>query len=75
MEVLILTLFVSLMLAAAGVGFFVWSIKQGAHEHGDRLALLPVEAERTVPAPRDDEAEPSFEQSSFETPEGPAARG
>ena len=43
MEVLILTVFVSLVLAAAGVGLFVWSIKSGTHEHADRLALLPIE--------------------------------
>lgn len=43
MEILILTLFVSLVLGGAGVGFFVWSVRQGAHEHGDRLALLPLQ--------------------------------
>lgn len=43
MEILILTLFVSLVLAGAGVGFFVWSVRQGAHEHADRLALLPLQ--------------------------------
>jgi cbb3-type cytochrome oxidase maturation protein len=43
MEVLILTLFVSLALAALGVGFFVWSVAKGTGEHSDRLALLPLE--------------------------------
>ncbi len=43
MDVLILTLFVSLMLAGAGVGFFIWSMKEGTHEHAERLALLPIE--------------------------------
>jgi cbb3-type cytochrome oxidase maturation protein len=43
MEVLILTLFVSLTLAGLGVGFFVWSVAKGTGEHSDRLALLPLE--------------------------------
>ncbi|HEY8426774.1 MAG TPA: hypothetical protein VIL20_00305 [Sandaracinaceae bacterium] len=43
MEVLILTLFVSLALAALGVGFFVWIVRAGTSEHADRLALLPLE--------------------------------
>ena len=43
MEALILTLFVSLMFAAVGIGFFIWSVKQGTHEHSERLALLPME--------------------------------
>ncbi len=45
MEVLILTLFVSLILAALGVGFFIWSVDRGTGEHADRLALLPLENE------------------------------
>ena len=45
MDVLILTLFVSLMLAGAAVGLFVWSVKSGSHEHADRLALLPIEGD------------------------------
>lgn len=43
MEVLILTIFVSLALAALGVGFFVWSVQKGTGEHAERLALLPLE--------------------------------
>jgi cbb3-type cytochrome oxidase maturation protein len=42
-DVLILTLFVSLILAGAGVGLFIWSVRQGTHEHAERLALLPIE--------------------------------
>ncbi|MFK7984891.1 MAG: cbb3-type cytochrome oxidase assembly protein [Sandaracinaceae bacterium] len=48
MNVLILTMFVSLILAVAGVGFFIWTVRQGAHEHGDRLALLPLESGETI---------------------------
>ena len=43
MDVLILTLFVSLMLVGADVGFFIWSMKEGTHEHAELLALLPIE--------------------------------
>ena len=53
MEVLILTLFVSLVLAGAAVASFIWSIRSGSHEHADRLALLPIEPD----APSDDEQE------------------
>lgn len=52
MEVLILTLFVSLILAGAGVGLFVWSIREGTHEHADRLALLPIDDESDEAPPR-----------------------
>lgn len=45
MEILILTLFVSLTLAIAGIGFFVWSVKQGTLDHSERLALLPIESD------------------------------
>lgn len=54
MDVLILTLFFSLMLAGAGVGLFIWSVKQGTHEHAERLALLPIEDDD--PPPGDEEA-------------------
>jgi cbb3-type cytochrome oxidase maturation protein len=58
-EILILTLFVSLVLALGGVGFFVWSVRQGAHEHSDRLALLPLRDDAPPRTdPRADAAEP-----------------
>lgn len=59
MEILILTIFVSLALALLGVGFFVWTVRSGTGEHADRLALLPLEedaAEKrktSPPAPTD----------------------
>ncbi len=43
MEVIILLIFVSLILAGSGVGFFAWNLRQKSHEHGDRLALLPLD--------------------------------
>jgi cbb3-type cytochrome oxidase maturation protein len=60
MDVLILTIFVSLILAALGVGLFVWSARAGTGEHADRLALLPLEREHTsaskTPATPDQES-------------------
>jgi cbb3-type cytochrome oxidase maturation protein len=43
MEVLILLVFISVVLATGGVGFFVWNVRQQAHQHTDRLALLPLQ--------------------------------
>jgi len=43
MEVIILLLFVSTVLAASGVAFFAWNLRQKSHEHADRLALLPLD--------------------------------
>lgn len=45
MEVLILLIFVSLLLAGSAVGLFVWLTRQRTFEHGDRLELLPIEEE------------------------------
>ena len=45
MEVLVLTVFVSLVLAGAGVLFFAWNVRSRAHEHIEELSLLPLEEE------------------------------
>lgn len=42
MDVLILTLFASLILAIGGVLFVAKRIREGDLEHGDRLSLLPL---------------------------------
>jgi hypothetical protein len=42
-EVLIVTVFVSLVLVAAAVVLFIMCIRGGDLEHGDRLSLLPLE--------------------------------
>ena len=42
MDVLILTAFVSLVLVISGVLFFAWNLRQGSHQHVDRLVLLPL---------------------------------
>jgi len=41
-DVLILTLFASLILVVGGVLFLTKRIKEGDLEHGDRLSLLPL---------------------------------
>ena len=46
MNVIVLQLFVSLALVAFGVGLLVVSIRQGDHEHADRLALTPLEEDQ-----------------------------
>jgi hypothetical protein len=45
LDVVVLQVFVSLMLAVGSVLLFVHSAKQRDHEHAHRLALLPLEAE------------------------------
>jgi hypothetical protein len=45
LDVVVLQVFVSLMLAVGSVLLFVHSAKQRDHEHASRLALLPLEAE------------------------------
>lgn len=42
MDVLILTAFVSLVLVVAALLFFAWNLRQGTHDHNDRLVLLPL---------------------------------
>ena len=43
MDVLIVTIFVSLVLVVGGLVLFVSRLRQGDFEHGDRLSLLPLE--------------------------------
>lgn len=43
MNVLALQVFVSLMLVAGALIALLYSVKQGDHEHAERLSLLPLE--------------------------------
>jgi len=43
LDVLKVTVFISLLLAVAGLVLFVSRVKQGDLEHSDRLSLLPLE--------------------------------
>jgi cbb3-type cytochrome oxidase maturation protein len=57
MEVLILTVFVSLTLVAGELIFFAWNVRHGSHDHSDRLSLLPLEDERWTISARHDRDE------------------
>ena len=54
MEVLIITIFCSLMLVLAGLLLFFKGVKEGDFEHGDRLSLLPLEEDEYPEAPLED---------------------
>ena len=43
MDILIVTLFVSLVLVLAGLVLFVLRMRAGDFDHGDRLSLLPLQ--------------------------------
>lgn len=58
MDVLIITVFASLMLVVAGLVLFVHRLKAGDFEHGDRLSLLPLDDEDELVSVR----QPSSEQ-------------
>ena len=46
MDVLILLVFVSLVLAFSGMALFAWLTRQKTFEHVERLALLPMDDAR-----------------------------
>lgn len=50
MNVLLLQVFVSLMLVAISVAFFVWGVRRREGDHADRLCLAPLEEEQVTPA-------------------------
>lgn len=45
MDVLIVTVFISLVLVAAAVLFLFLRAREGDFEHGDRLSLLPLDGD------------------------------
>ena len=64
MNILVITVFASLMLVVAGLVLFVSRIRAGDFDHGDRLSLLPLEEdlpaqqeEASADVPADDEPE------------------
>ena len=59
MDVVILLVFISLVLVAAGLLFFTYRLRQGDFEHGDRLALTPLAEDETDGAASPDEEEPA----------------
>ena len=54
MDVLIVTLFVSLMLVIAGLVLFILRMRAGDFEHGDRLSLLPLQDDETADSSDDE---------------------
>ncbi|APR76677.1 putative cytochrome oxidase maturation protein, cbb3-type [Minicystis rosea] len=57
MEVIGLQIFVSLMLVVGSILLFAFSTKERDHEHGDRLALLPLEKDSNARGAHAPEAE------------------
>ncbi|MFO0683395.1 MAG: cbb3-type cytochrome oxidase assembly protein CcoS [Sandaracinus sp.] len=51
MDALILTMFVSLVLAAGFVAMFAWLLRGRTFDHADRLALLPMDDDAAPRAP------------------------
>lgn len=49
MDALTLVLFVGAVWVLGAIGFFAWNLRQGAPDHADRLALLPIEDNWTDP--------------------------
>lgn len=49
MEALFLQIFVSFILVGSSILLFLKSVHQRDDEHADRLALLPIEDEKTIP--------------------------
>jgi cbb3-type cytochrome oxidase maturation protein len=61
-DVVILLVFISLVLVGGGLLFFVYRLREGDFDHGDRLALAPL---------ADDEIEESSEPSNGGTSQPP----
>ena len=68
MDVVILLVFISLTLVAAGLLFFVYRLRQGDFEHGERLALTPLAEDET-----DGTESPAEDGPETETSEEPSA--
>lgn len=54
MDILIVTLFASLVLVIAGLVFFVLRMQAGDFEHGDRLSLLPLQDDEPTDSSEDE---------------------
>lgn len=51
MSIVVLQVFVSLMLVAAAVLFFVYVVRARTLEHADRLSLAPLDDDEPAPPP------------------------
>ena len=75
MEVVALLVLLSLVLVGISLLFFLYSMKQGDHEHADRLSLMPLEDDSEQPprAACDSEShdnKPQGESSAVENANG-----
>jgi len=68
MDVLTATIFVSLILVAGGLVLFVWRLRSGDFEHGDRLSLLPLDDDDHVQEQGLEEDNPDDEDSQNPQP-------
>ena len=68
MDVVILLVFVSLVLVAAGLVFFVSRLREGDFDHGERLALSPLTNDDSTEA--SSASQSNHETNSTENPEG-----
>lgn len=50
MDVVILLVFISLLLVTAGLVFFIYRLREGDFEHGERLALAPLNDGNVIPS-------------------------
>ena len=72
MDVVILLVFISLTLVAAGLFFFIYRLRQGDFEHGERLALTPLAEDETDGTEDAEKADPETETSEEPgAPQGP----
>ena len=72
MDVVIVLVFISLVLVAAGLIFFTFRLKQGDFDHGERLALSPLADDDGTSGTNeaDSASQTSSEEQSTENPEG-----
>jgi nitrogen fixation-related uncharacterized protein len=62
-SILVMQVFVSLMLVAAAIAFFVWVVRGRTLEHSDRLALAPLEDDAPPPSPSSSAVDPTTRES------------
>ncbi len=62
MDVVIVLVFISLILVAAALAFFMTRLRGGDFDHGDRLSLLPLLDDDGRPAPEKAASEHTTEE-------------
>lgn len=72
MDVVILLVFISLLLVAAGLAFFFYRLREGDFDHGERLSLAPLAEDGAVapPLPETRESESQRIDCTTEQPQG-----